>query len=149
MSKTIIIAVILIIVIGAGFLIYQSLTPTPKEESVSGEVYTHPVYGYSITIPEDWKGKYFVEEKDRIASFVYNSSSELKYNLFSIAVYPNNDWQQTKNEPGYHGNEITSKDNLVFVSVFSLDNPYVGDEGDEYQKMAGDVNNIINTFEFK
>lgn len=150
MSKKIIIAIILIIVMGVGYLVYQTLFVKPEfstpRETPTTEIYTHPVYGYSINIPDDWMGKYFVEEKDHIASFVYNSSSDLKYNLFSIVVYSNNEWQQTKSEPGFHGNEITAKDDLVFVYVISLDNPYVGEEGDEYQKMAGDVNNIIKTF---
>jgi len=150
MSKKLVITVIiLIIIIGAVYSIYQSLTPVPKEEPISGEVYSNSVYGYSVSIPESWKGKYFAEEKENITSFVYNSLSELKHNLFSIIVYSNNEWQQTKSEPGFHGTEIITKNDLVFVYVISLDNPYTGEEGDEYQKMAGGINNIISTFKFQ
>ncbi|MCS7151350.1 MAG: hypothetical protein NZ928_03065 [Endomicrobia bacterium] len=147
-KKLIILIVILVIVIGVSYFIYQSLRPASQQESVSGEVYTNSVYGYSVNIPESWKGKYFVEEKDHITSFVYNSTSDTKYNLFSIIAYSNDEWQQVKSEPGFHGTEITTKDDFVFVYVMSLDNPYVGEEADDYQKMVGDVNSIIKSFRF-
>jgi len=150
MSKKLIITIIvLIVVIGAGYFIYQSLMPASQQKPADGETYTNSAYGYSIRLPESWKGKYFIEEKDNTTSFVYNPSSGTKYNLFSIVVYPNSEWQQLKSEPGFHGTEITAKDDLVFVYAISLDNPYTGEEGDEYQKMAGEVNSIIESFEIK
>lgn len=150
MSKNLIISiVILLIILGAGYLIYQSLTQVSPQKAQGPEVYENNVYGFSINIPESWKGKYFVEEKDNIVSFVYNSNSEMKYEIFSIAVYPIDEWQKIKNEPGFHGTEITSKNGMVFVYSISLDNPYVGGEGEEFQKMAGKVNEIIKTFKLK
>ena len=135
---------VLIIAIGGFFLIN-------KKTQNNQEVYTNPVYGYSINIPADWKDKYLVEEKSNSTSFSYhpNPFSAYKYSLFSITVYSKNDWEQIKQEPGYHGTEIASKDDLVFVYVISLDNPHTGSERDEYQKMAEDVNEIIKTFEVK
>jgi len=148
-KKLIFIIIALLIVVGVGYFVYQSSTPNYQQKSASGEIYNNLVYSYSLNLPESWKGKYLIEERDNTTSFIYNPSSGTKYNLFSIVVYPNSEWQQLKSEPGFHGTEIIKKDDLVFVYVISLDNPYTGNEGDEYERMAGEINSIIKTFEIK
>ncbi len=148
-KKTIVIFIALLIVLGVVYFIYSSFGPSKKEESSKKEIYQNSAYGYSISIPERWKGRYRIEEKADQTNFIYQSLSSPEYNIFSIAAYPKSKWQEIKSGAGYGGEEIISEDDLVFVYAISLDNPYMGEEGDRYQKMVQDVNNIVKTFKLQ
>lgn len=41
------------------------------QESIKGEVYHNEKYGFSIEIPENWAGKYKIEEEDSKVTFYY------------------------------------------------------------------------------
>lgn len=113
---------------------------------VSGYSSLRPGIDYRLEIPSSWRGKYEVEETDNYSDFIYSGNFKQKYSLFKIYTLKKEGREQTENEPGYHGEEIGSRGNIIFVLSRSLDNPYFGDYAKEYQRMAGEINEIVKTF---
>lgn len=105
-----------------------------------------PGIDYRLEIPASWRGKYEVEENNNYSDFIYSGNPEQKYSLFRIYTLKKDEWEQAKNEPGYHGEELGAENDLIFVLSRSLDNPYIGNYAEEYQRMAGDINDIVKTF---
>jgi len=99
-----------------------------------------------LEIPAFWRDKYEVEETDNYSDFIYSGNPEQKYSLFKIYTLKKDEWEQIKNEPGYHGEELGSKGGIIFILSRSLDNPYIDSYAEEYQRMAGDINDIIKSF---
>lgn len=113
-------------------------------------LYSNQDYGYTLKIPKDWVGKFEIREDEKSTSFIYGLITELKEPIFTIVVYSKNEWERLTSEPGYHGTEITEKNDTVFVYVLPLENPYElldRERADEFQGMVGDVQTIIGTFE--
>ncbi|MCL4419821.1 hypothetical protein M1146_07060 [Patescibacteria group bacterium] len=113
----------------------------------------------SVDIPASWDGKYDVEMleldpsedlktgKLKNLNFVFLGKDE-KHDLFSIHESPQADWEKMQQDPMFKGKKLEIKNNMVYYSTQSLDNPYTGEDGDKYQSMAGDINTILSSFKF-
>jgi hypothetical protein len=124
-----------------------------------GFTFIDPPLGYRLELPKTWAGKYEIKKSDDEVQLFYADKNNLKHLLFKIAVFDKRDWEILEKEPYYHGEKIPAKiagalyasgktiedvSGLVVALVRSLDNPYAGEEGEEYQRMAGEINDIIS-----
>ncbi len=136
-------------------------------------VFTHsysPGHSYRITLPGYWRGKYTVKEskgpgvEDMVAFYFYKPvyvtarpGSDQKVaagceTIFGIYTKTESQWEEEKQLEGY-GNELASRDGLVFVLVPSISNEYSNGYQDSeaalYEKMANDAwSKIGRTFQF-
>lgn len=150
---------IIFIIVLAGIVSYLFIR-APKNQDVVAPAdelkYSNQTYGYTINFPQDWRGKYEVQENENSTAFLYTGYPELKESIFRIDVFSEEKWNVIQSEPGYSGTEIAKNNGLVFVYSMLLENPYAIDPAaglekyaDEFQKMVGDVQTIIKTFEIK
>jgi len=125
-----------------------------------GFTFIDPPLGYRLELPKTWVGKYEIKGGEDEVQFLYSGGkTSQKYPLFRIAVFDKKDWQTLEKTPYYHGEKIPAKiagalyasgktiedvSGLVVALVRSLDNPYSGEEGDEYGRLAGEINDIIS-----
>jgi len=176
MSKKIILIIIIGIFIGGVFAggtgVYflakpkqaeqPELTKSKQAEQPEGEkiTYLNETDGYALKIPKEWIGKYQLKEEGNTVRFLYLPvKDELKYNIFSITVYSQNEWEETEKErkeaeekglaPGCCPRVLTKDETRgrVFIYNTPLDVPY--DEQvdiDEFGKMVGQVQEIIASF---
>ncbi len=100
------------------------------------------VCGYTIDVPKDWTGKVETREEGNIVFFDFASSP--KNTLFSISALTETQWQAAQQDPG-QGIEIKAQDGIVFIYHVALDNPYTGNQAEEFQKMAGQVKSIVKS----
>ncbi|MEW5805381.1 MAG: hypothetical protein AB1721_01470 [Patescibacteria group bacterium] len=146
-QKIIFIAVIIFVILIALSVIYFVAIKKPADQRRRILYYSHPVYGYLIYLPLDWQGRYLVQETEDGVSFLYNSESATKHELFSIMVYDWQEWQTIKQSQFYHGRELAQKNNLVFVLTQTSGNSYSGREAEEFQAMASQISRVIDSFE--
>jgi len=106
---------------------------------------------YSIKIPSSWSGKYKLTTKNDISCDSYDFIGETSnYKLFSICRMTLEEWTTNQNlsGPGRVMSELklTSDEKFVYFYNSSLDNPYLGDEGEGYQNLSLDIPVIVKTF---
>jgi hypothetical protein len=115
--------------------------------------YVNNQLGFSLKIPNSWEGFYEVEVSDNRVTFNFISedSTYPRYQLFTITKTTQQKWEAQVNEtkenstiPPFSGHE-KSGDNLFFFTQ-SFDNPFTGTEGDKYQSMSTDINQIRSSF---
>ncbi|MCK9445398.1 DUF333 domain-containing protein [bacterium] len=106
--------------------------------------YENQEFNFSLKLPNDWKNKYKVEEKNGESGIRYIYFNYEDANLFKISVIPYSYWiKQSKNSEEY-----LSRNNVdVFAFTYSTD-PARSDKqwGDEYLKMISRVEDIKGTF---
>ncbi|MGB2762542.1 MAG: hypothetical protein WBC21_03305 [Minisyncoccales bacterium] len=165
LRKIILIIIIAGVFIGwAEFYLWKKQTQPPiepKQSEFDKLTYFNEIYGYSLKIPKEWKDKYEIREEEKTTSFVYNvvpsPFSEGENLIFSITVYSKNEWEEIEKErkeveekglaPGCCPTVFAEKNGTVFVYNISISNPYDSPEiADEFQKMAGQVKEIIASF---
>ncbi len=99
---------------------------------------------YELLIPRIWiDEEMFIYRKDgNVNYFDYNSGQ--KQSLFKITAFTEAEWQQAQQEAG-QGEKIVTQDGITLVYNVALDNPYDGLQAENFQKMVGEVNNIVDT----
>ena len=117
--------------------LFWSMTSHQSIMYVSSYSSLRPGIDFRLDLPASWRGKYEVEENNDYSDFIYSGNPKQKYSLFKIHTIRKDKWERSKNESGYHGEELSSRADVVFVLTISLDNPFFGDYAEEYQKMAG------------
>jgi hypothetical protein len=135
---------------GAGIRFAEDTLPVSEadnELTVKGQLVLDDgrAYEYTLTMPENWAGKYEIREAGGINWFDYSVSPDLKSELFSLAAVPESEWKTIQQEPGYHGEELLSMDGVVFKFSFALDNPYTDSQAEEFQQMTGQVREILQS----
>lgn len=111
--------------------------------------YTHSELGYTVDLPEHWRGRYEVNESVtdedgiRIASFDY-TAADPEHFVFRIAAYPSDVWNVMM--PSLNTEPFARTDDHVFAVIRALDNPYEGDAQAAYGLMAQDTDTIIGSF---
>lgn len=156
MNRKILIATTLLFcfILVSVFYFWQTNHAKPK---IVPTPYQNSVYGFSLEIPVHWADKYAIWEREKEIEFIYLKDAyrpiEKKEKIFKILILEPKEWQKIKSESGYHGSEIYKDKNIVFVYIVPLENPYSIDqnyqkETEEFQKMVGEVQEIIKTFKF-
>ena len=102
------------------------------------------LFEYEILIPQSWIGndKFEYRKDGNINYFDYNASP--KHTLFVIAAFTEAQWQEVRHELKY-SEELILKDGIFIVYNVALDNPYTGNQAEEFQQMAGEVKNIVQS----
>ncbi len=103
--------------------------------------HTKPVY-VSLSIPSTWEGRYRLEEKGNIASFMYIGDPENVVNLFSIKLFSENEYN--KNDEYI---KIDSKDGYILAykrNNASSQNSSI-DKNDEFVLMNAGIDKILKS----
>jgi hypothetical protein len=162
-----------LVIIGAvGLFIYQKLmfqntlsepnptvstksSPTTESDTTSGwETYTNEEYGFSLKFPISWKNRYKVkilsDAKVTSLSFDFIGVTQ-NYKLFSINRMTEIVWKNFQSDEQFVGlsKYLGTYDKYVYYSQLSMDNPFTGSDGEVYQNLAININQIISTFKFK
>lgn len=154
MKKNILVLILIFVCFGIGFYFWQTSQIKPEKKPTP---YQNSIYGFSLEIPARWKDKYAISEKETETEFLYLKDVyqpiEKQESIFKILVFTPQNWQEIQSEPGYHGTKIYKDENMVFVYVLPLENPYSTDsnyrkEAEEFQRMVGDVKEIIESFKY-
>ncbi len=144
----------LVILVWGGVWVYSAFFKNEKiipKGPIQGKIiYENKLYGYRLEIPNSWKGKYKVDEREGEVAFLYHHPFG-SYPIFRISVFNQQSWKGAISEPGYHGNEIDRDGKSVFVYILPLENPYAEsphyqEEAEEFQRMVGESQQIIKTF---
>lgn len=125
-------------------------SPPKSSEAI---VYVNEQHSFSLTFPETWENKYFIEEQDEIVS-VYHEGTWVEQKtgkLFDIYIFSREKWDSEGIElADIIGLRVINENDEV---VFALGRPTDvqtslnnNDLRDEYHNMENDVNEIINTF---
>lgn len=146
----------LLLVLVAGFYLMNLASDKGEGNGIKNEETRSIVYGnsnqkFSLTIPKDWEGKYYAEERERSVAFVYSLVPELRTPIFTVYMHTQEEWKVLEEEPYYHGTLIAPRNGQIFVYTIPLENPYEPygmETADEFQAMVGDVQDIISTFNF-
>jgi hypothetical protein len=104
-------------------------------------------YEYQLSLPKDWHGKYETQVQDNVVSFIYDLSPTSKITLFTLAAYPEQQWQQLQTEPGFHGEKLLAKDGVVFVDTVVLNDSSAANTPQELQSINNEIPKIIHSFE--
>lgn len=132
------------------------VAPSPSDgidPSEDGLTYRHPTIGYTVRLPEDWRGKVEVREETteedaiEITSFDYVAGGDPETFVFRIAAYPRSVWMAMM--PTLNTEPFASDDRYVYALIRSLDNPYEGASQAEYGDMALDIDGVIDSFELE
>lgn len=138
----------------------------PKPVSDCGEEpggranYVNQELGFSLEIPQSWQGWYEVNvlsldpkagaKTGAIMSasfdFLAQESEIQNQTLFSVNKVSLATWQEFQKEPLFKGRKLAETPEAIFYAEQSLDNPFVGGEGDNYQSMTADISPILATF---
>lgn len=130
------------------------------EEPASETSYINQELGFSLEIPPSWEDWYEVSvlsldpkagaKTGAIMSasfdFMAKESEIKKHQLFSVNKVSLATWEELQKEPLFRGRRLAETAEAVFYAQLSLDNPFFGKEGDQYQAMAADTNSILATF---
>lgn len=81
---------------------------------------TAPVVA-SLAIPEDWEGKYRVQEEKNIARFSYIENPEKEIGLFSVLYYLPEEWDKINNSGNNKLQLISIFGGVVFAYSLSTD----------------------------
>ncbi len=121
--------------------------PALSGELEKGRMFTTEglAFDFSLILPASWAEKVEMRQEANTVYFDYSRDPALKHPLFSIAALTADEWEAARAEVGA-GSGLISVDEIVFVYNTALDNPYVGAEGDEFQRMAEEAREIIATF---
>ncbi len=127
--------------------------------------YHNEAYGFTLTFPEKWKGKYVIlndesELKDNTCVTFYQRSTYdtsapdmIMGRLFTVCVYPTGDWEKEKSEittMSENFGEI-KHNKLVFYFAGPTDVRFDPDNKQasvEYQAMSRDIQDIAKTIHF-
>jgi len=154
MKKNILVLILILVCSGIGFYFWQTSQIKPE---IKPAPYQNSIYGFSLEMPARWGDKYAIFEKETETEFLYLKDVyqpiEKQESIFKILAFMPQDWQEIQSEPGYHGTEIYKDENIVFVYILPLENPYSTElnyqrEAEEFQVMVGDVKEIIESFEY-
>lgn len=100
----------------------------------------------SIAIPDDWEGKYRIQEKGNAARFYYIEDPEAQVELFIILYYSVAEWEKIKKKKDNQAVEITTHDSTIFVYELSTEELLPHNQISGYTEMRGDILDIISTF---
>jgi len=146
---------------GLGYLGYQNYnlkkeilnlqfsTESTSATSSTENNYINQKFNFSLKIPGSWDGYYLTSNKEQDVSFDFIGKLT-NYLLFSINKVSLQEWDNLQKEVRFRSfrKELKRDKNNVYYSAHSIDNPYINKEGDKYQSMAADINNILSTFKF-
>jgi WD40 repeat protein len=99
---------------------------------------------YRLLIPREWNLRYLVRNEGNTAYFYYDNSPRSM--LFSITAYWAGQWQTEQHKPGL-GARLFSQDGVVFAYNVALSNPYTDKQAEEFQRMAGQVQDVVRSLE--
>lgn len=96
----------------------------------------------SLAIPEEWEGKYRIKEEGNITTFYYIGEPEKATLIFSIEVYPEQEWENNNKDKEI----IKSLDGNIYVYSMNNNYPQAGDKVKEFQEMQKEIPKILKTF---
>lgn len=114
--------------------------------------YTNNKFGFSLGLPNNWQGKYIVNETDKGIVIYHNVNSETKGDFFSISQFgTEEEWSKWVENVGdeFPYKKLGVKNGKVFVVSQSSDMPYLDStskESKEFFTMLQDTDDIINSF---
>lgn len=111
--------------------------------------YVNEKYGFTFKIPDSWKGKYDVVERDNSITFVYSQyefESGGYQEFFTIGVTSKEEYENTNN-PLMTGELLAEKDEQVYLLYMPLDCIILDeDKLQEYTDINLSVDEIKNRF---
>ncbi|MDB4978559.1 MAG: hypothetical protein JWM56_745 [Candidatus Peribacteria bacterium] len=126
---------------------------TSGSAQLQPELYRHPLLGFTVEIPPSWKGRYRIttdthDENVIVTSFDYTGGGEPASFIFRIIAYSTAAWNEMVNgtEPLLNIEAFARTKTHVFTVTRALDTAYTGPVQQEYNRMAQDIDEIINSF---
>lgn len=130
-----------------------------SENTTESSLYKNIDLGFSLDIPNSWKGKYqtktlYFDALKEISgvNFEYLSTDKINptYKIFSIGKMTLEDWnKEIKITDRAHLTEdakLLISGNNVFYYTISLDNPYSENDQTKFHEMSVSIQNILKTF---
>ncbi|RXJ00625.1 hypothetical protein DS745_11205 [Anaerobacillus alkaliphilus] len=110
-------------------------------------LYENEIYGFTVSFPNTWDGKYEVEESEEATKFFYKSQVDGRAELVTIYVVDETEWEQ--DEYGQLRYLATSNGS-VYYFVLPLDVPYSNEnEIKEYSQMVVEARTAMSTFQLR
>src|SRR5690606_31350104 len=149
MKKIILPGLLLCAALAVGWFFVQNADTETIEDSRT-TTYINEEYGFTLEIPESWRGKYAVEREEEseiiLFQFNYTGDEELVQPLFSIAVYASFAWAELR-DGALNMEYLGEANERAFILIRALDNPYTDPETlEEYGALASDVTRVAHSF---
>lgn len=131
---------------GEGWKIGKITVLSGSMGDVPGEakmIHTSNAMGYSMELPASWQGKYKVRENASLSELQFVSRTGMKASIISIYAVPSKKWKQDS-----HGQlrKLAENNGKVYYGVLPLDNPFSGEEVEQYGRMVEEAKGAIQTF---
>lgn len=104
-----------------------------------------PVYNASVSLPQDWVGKFNVRSEGNKLYFDYTASGSSAPIFFIEALSKSQYWQQNGAHPGGYTN-IINRGDTYFIYHLPIDAYYSGLPKQEFSALAEAVPGIISSF---
>ncbi|MDP4092786.1 MAG: hypothetical protein Q8920_05425 [Bacillota bacterium] len=120
-------------------------------------IYHSGKFGFSLTFPESWRGKYVVKEDEESVQvyqkITYDSSNGEMGRLFSIAEFTKDEWNKNGDEISSISEDLGNVTNGDKVYYFGGPSDVQFDSNnkqaaEEYKNMHNDIQAIVKTFTF-
>jgi hypothetical protein len=112
-----------------------------------------PLYQVTITLPDDWVGKFATSNNGNIVSFNFNEKADRAQRapapIFSISALSERQyWKQIGGYPGSY-KSILSTGDTYFIYYLPIDPYYSGLAPEAYSALAQQVPGVITSFQAK
>lgn len=132
-------------------LVASSPSPivSPKLVDITQANYINTEFGFSLNTPDSWNNKSQVVTDENSVTFEYKAINEEPYKLFWINRISEVEMNKLEQDPMFRGTKLGIKNGYAFIAHKTLDVPYSQKINmDTYGQMAGDISQILSTFEF-
>lgn len=126
--------------IGSITVLSGSMEDVPGEAKIT---HTSKTMGYSIELPATWQGKYKVRENASLSELQFVSRTDMKASIISFYTISSKKWKQ---DPHGQLRKLAEKNGKVYYCVLPLDNPFSGDEVEQYGRMVEEAKRAVQTF---
>lgn len=154
-SRFVVLALVLVLLAGCGraFGGFDPQTqPVTSQEVVLPVQYWDglqpgPLYQVTITLPEDWVGKFATSNNGNQVAFNLSERPDRPAPIFTISALSERQyWEQIGGYPGSY-RSILSTGDTHFIYHLPIDPYYSGLTPDVYSALAGQVPGVITSFQ--
>lgn len=105
-----------------------------------------PAYNVSVTLPDDWVGKFETSSESNIVYFNYDAPNGVKAPIFAISALSKLQyWKQMGSYSGsYHA--LQTRDDTFFVYSLLSTNYYSGIDKAKYDELSKQVADVVGSF---
>lgn len=127
-----------------------------SKQQITSLKYNNEKLGFSLDIPQSWKGKYVIDEGQTSISIKHSISDGIGDEILYIGIFGTKDTWDAENdgEDVFPWHKIGERNNLMYVSYmpgesnYDLETEQGREDLEEYIVLRECVSDILNTFEF-